>query len=106
MLHRGVLTSISAVDRFPDVSEPGMDVSPYGVNLMAGSIREWTCSRWLVQSERHTVFEELRSLAPRLVVKGASFLESHEYSRAAARGWALGTIGHHDVGFRLVKRVE
>lgn len=102
---KAVQTTTTGIDAFPDVRQPGRDMSPYGIGMMGGSVREWTCTPWAIAA-RTNLFTPIRQVTEEFVVKGSSFLESAAYARAAARGRAWGAQGFYDIGFRLIHELD
>jgi len=82
------------------VSEPGKDISSYGVKQMAGNVREWTDSS--LQS-----YPGSRYRSPKInkekVIRGGSWAQRQESATGWHRESSAPKYGWKDVGFRCAK---
>ncbi|MCB9677599.1 MAG: SUMF1/EgtB/PvdO family nonheme iron enzyme [Alphaproteobacteria bacterium] len=83
------------------------DVSPYGVRGMAGNTRDWCLDGYDATGPASVI--GARAVIPPLAgatvrsVRGGSFRLPVQAARAAARSGLDATVGHGDVGFRMVR---
>lgn len=83
-----------------DVDYPNRDISIYGVQHLAGNVREWTNS--LLKPYPGSVFRSNKIKRER-VIRGGSWALSHAYSVGWYRASSKSTYAWKDVGFRCAK---
>ncbi|MCO4745432.1 MAG: SUMF1/EgtB/PvdO family nonheme iron enzyme [Proteobacteria bacterium] len=105
-------TSASKRVRIPDVHDLSRDRSPYGVEGMAGAVREWTCSAWVAGGPELSPDgypapgTAAHAHAPDLVSKGSSWMEEPVFAHCAARVRMPAHERLPDLGFRLVRELD